>query len=84
MGCERCGFTGIAYEYDETAGPGYVAVPCPECRGINGQEPDVVTKGHDVLTQEDMKAEAYAFASPASEGRILEEEMAWAQHGPAW
>jgi len=51
MGCAKCDHTGIAYEYDETAGPGYVSVPCPECHGVDGEEPAIVTEGHDALTQ---------------------------------
>jgi hypothetical protein len=53
MGCIKCGFTGVAYEYDETAGPGDVAVPCPECGGVDGEEPDWVTEGHDVLIEQE-------------------------------
>ena len=57
MGCPRCNDTGIAYEYDETAGPGSVEIPCPECVGIDGEEPDIVTEGHDILTQQDRARE---------------------------
>ena len=53
MGCERCGYTGIAKEYEPEAG--FVDVPCPCCIGRDGEQPDVVTEGHDALTQEDIE-----------------------------
>lgn len=55
MGCPKCGFTGIAYEYDQTAG-GDVEVPCPECHGVDDAEPDWVTEGHGVATQAEIDA----------------------------
>jgi len=58
MTCLRCGGTGWALEWDETVGPGYVEVPCPECVGVDGQEPDWVTEGHDAATQAEI-AEAW-------------------------
>lgn len=57
MGCARCDYTGIAYEYDETTGPGFTEVPCPECVGIDGQEPAIVTEANDVATQAEMEEE---------------------------
>lgn len=44
MGCIKCGFTGESSEYDETAG-GFVTIPCPDCHGVDGEEPDWVTEG---------------------------------------
>ena len=57
MGCAMCEYTGIEYEWDETAGPGYVEVPCPQCHGHDGQEPGIVTEGHDAATQAEIEAE---------------------------
>ena len=59
MGCERCGFTGIAEEYEPEAG--FVDIPCPHCHGVDGEEPDLVREGHDALIE--MEKEAYTFAS---------------------
>ena len=49
MGCIKCGYTGEISEYElET---GFVTIPCPECQGIDGDQPDIVTEGHDALTE---------------------------------
>ena len=77
MGCERCDYTGIAYEYDETVGPGYVDIACPECCGADGEEPDIVTEGHDALTQAEIDEAWRQYA----EGQAIE-PMSWsAMHG---
>jgi len=44
MGCAKCDYTGKGSEYDETAGPGWVDIPCPHCHGVDGKEPDWVTE----------------------------------------
>lgn len=51
MGCDRCGYTGESSEYDETAGPGYIAIPCPYCHSTNGDMPDAVADLHDAATE---------------------------------
>lgn len=57
MGCPRCDDTGWISEHEPETG--FVDAPCPDCRGRDGEEPDIVTEGHDALTE----MEAYAFAS---------------------
>lgn len=54
MGCAMCEYTGIAHEYDETAGPSFVEVPCPECHGVDGDEPVWVTDINDAATQSEI------------------------------
>ena len=82
MTCLRCGGTGWAFEWDETVGPGYVDIECPECQ--DGDEPNHVAEAGVVLTQAEIEAEAYPFLPLRAEAIALEEDMAWAQHGSAW
>lgn len=49
MGCRKCGYTGIAEDYESETG--FVDIACPECHGVDGEEPDIVTEGHDALTE---------------------------------
>lgn len=51
MDCQHCGGTGWALEYDETAGPGYVDIECPECHGVDGNQPDWMDELMDICTQ---------------------------------
>jgi len=83
MGCSKCDYAGKVSEYDETAGPGYVCVPCPECKGMDGDQPDWVTEASDALTQEDIEGVARILACAAFRriGQIAyEQEQAWAEH----
>jgi len=58
MTCLRCGGTGWALEWEEIAGPGYVDIECPQCHGVDGEEPDIVTEAGDVLTELDKSKES--------------------------
>lgn len=56
MGCRWCNYTGWMREHEEEAG--WVDIPCPWCVGVDGEEPDIVTEGHDALTEMEMESEA--------------------------
>ena len=81
MSCDKCGDTGWSVQYEcET---GFVDIPCPECHGVDGEQPDHVTEGHDALTQEDIEgvARILAYAAFRRIGQIAyEQEQVWAEH----
>jgi len=56
MGCRMCEYTGFVQEYDETAGPGRVDVPCPDCQSMDGTEPRGVQEMMDVCLQAEIDA----------------------------
>ena len=78
MTCLRCGGTGWAFEWDETAGPGYVDIECPECQ--DGDEPNHVAEAGVVLTQEEMEADLYASTPLTPERLAFETDMAWLEY----
>ena len=78
MGCPKCDFTDWSLEYEPESG--FVETPCPECKGMDGDQPDWVTEASDALTQEEMEAEAYASAPLTPERIAFEEDMAWLGH----
>ncbi len=82
MSCEKCGETDWFVQYEPETG--FVDIPCPWCVGVDGEMPDAIADLHDGLTQAEIETEAYPFLPRRAEAIGLEEDMAWAQHGPAW
>ena len=54
MGCRWCGYTGWMRQHEEESG--WVDIRCPYCVGIDGEEPDLVTEGHDAAMQAEIDA----------------------------
>ena len=77
MGCAKCDYTGKLGRFvtdpvlPSGDGPTYwVEDDCPECAGVEGEEPDIVTEGHDMLTEEDIEHD-HAQHGLAAAGHLL-------------
>lgn len=56
MGCRRCGGSGWVEEWEETAGPGWNDVPCPDCQSRDGTEPEAIDEMMKECLQADIDA----------------------------
>lgn len=50
MGCQDCDYTGFMWDWDDEIGSD-AQVPCPNCRGVDGEEPNWITDINDAATQ---------------------------------
>lgn len=69
MICPRCDDTGWVSEHEPETG--FVDMPCPECRGTDGDMPGAIADLHDALTQEDAETEGHSHHGLDAAGFLL-------------